>query len=62
MTLYFIQSTVYRISNVEKHKLIVNEIDIRDGRYWCQFSKKKNGFEDKNLAEFDLTDLFTDFP
>lgn len=26
MTLYFIQSTVYRISNVEKHKLIVNEI------------------------------------
>lgn len=24
--------------------------------------KKKNGFEDKNLAKFDLTDLFTDFP
>lgn len=23
---------------------------------------KKNGFEDKNLAKFDLTDLFTDFP
>lgn len=26
------------------------------------FLKKKNGFGDKNLAKFDLTDLFTDFP